>query len=432
VGGTSAFYAAALERPEPHDLDDSAERPHPTGGWPVSYAEFRPYYEQAERMYCVSGDGNPLAEDEPAFLRTPPALSKGDAALMESFRRRGLHPYRMHLGVRDVSGCQECFGRICARTCKMDGRTAGVEPALLTGRAALLERCQVVALRGTPSRVTHVEAVRAGQPLTFRARRFVLAAGALGSPSLLLASASEAWPRGCANESGLVGRNLMFHLSEVIAIWPERVSNFKGFSRTIALRDLYYVNGRRFGIIQSLGVCASFGDILHAMNQKFDRTVIRRARPLRQFNRIPAMAAAKILGEARVFTGILEDLPYASNRVFLENGEMSSMRVKYDFSSELLERRELFRGIMKKSLKGLRSFFMTVEPELNFGHPCGTLRFGGDPGGSVLDASCRAHSVRNLYAADTSFMPTSMGVNPSLTTAANALRVADCMLIERS
>ena len=36
VGGSSAFYAATLERPEPHDLDDSDAIAHPTGGWPVS------------------------------------------------------------------------------------------------------------------------------------------------------------------------------------------------------------------------------------------------------------------------------------------------------------------------------------------------------------------------------------------------------------
>jgi choline dehydrogenase-like flavoprotein len=276
-----------------------------------------------------------------------------------------------------------------------------------------------------------VEAIRDGRKLAFRARRFVLAAGALGSPSLLLNSASEAWPYGCANESGLVGRNLMFHLSEVIAIWPERAVDFEGFSRTISLRDLYYVNGRRFGLVQSLGFSASFGNILQALNERFERSALRRVPPLRQLNRIPAMAAVRAFGEARVFTGILEDLPYASNRVFLENGDMSSMRVTYDFSSELLERRALFRGAIKKSIKGLRSFFMNMEPELNFGHPCGTLRFG-DPGKSVLDASCRAHSVENLYAVDTSFMPTSTGVNPSLTTAANALRIADRILADRS
>jgi choline dehydrogenase-like flavoprotein len=54
----------------------------------------------------------------------------------------------------------------------------------------------------------------------------------------------------------------------------------------------------------------------------------------------------------------------------------------------------------------------------------GTCRFGKDPKSSVLDASCRAHDVRNLYVADGSFMPTSGGVPTTLTIQANALRVA--------
>ena len=44
---------------------------------------------------------------------------------------------------------------------------------------------------------------------------------------------------------------------------------------------------------------------------------------------------------------------------------------------------------------------------------------------SVVDRECRVHGMRNLWVADASFMPTSMGVNPSLTIAANALRVAN-------
>jgi choline dehydrogenase-like flavoprotein len=43
----------------------------------------------------------------------------------------------------------------------------------------------------------------------------------------------------------------------------------------------------------------------------------------------------------------------------------------------------------------------------------------------VLDPQNRAHEVDNLYVVDSSFFPSSTGLNPSLTVAANALRVAD-------
>ena len=59
VGGSSVFYAATLERPAPHDLDHSADRPHPTGGWPVSAAQMAPYFAAAEAMYHVTGGADP-------------------------------------------------------------------------------------------------------------------------------------------------------------------------------------------------------------------------------------------------------------------------------------------------------------------------------------------------------------------------------------
>ncbi len=58
-------------------------------------------------------------------------------------------------------------------------------------------------------------------------------------------------------------------------------------------------------------------------------------------------------------------------------------------------------------------------------YQCGTARFGSDPHTSVLDATCRAHELDNLYVVDGSFFPSSGAVNPALTIAANALRVAD-------
>ena len=61
----------------------------------------------------------------------------------------------------------------------------------------------------------------------------------------------------------------------------------------------------------------------------------------------------------------------------------------------------------------------------NTTHQCGTLCFGTDPKASVLDPFCRAHDIANLFVVDASFFPSSAAVNPALTIAAQALRVAD-------
>ena len=61
----------------------------------------------------------------------------------------------------------------------------------------------------------------------------------------------------------------------------------------------------------------------------------------------------------------------------------------------------------------------------NTTHQCGTIASGATRATSVLDPFCRAHDVENLFVVDASFFPSSAAVNPGLTIAAQALRVAD-------
>ena len=128
-----------------------------------------------------------------------------------------------------------------------------------------------------------------------------------------------------------------------------------------------------------------------------------------------------------MFVGLLEDMPRPDNRVVLDPADPRRIRFEYTVTRELSRRRSTFARCIRRRFGRSRTFFLSREPELNSAHSCGTLRFGDDPATSVLDPSCRAHGLDNLYVADASFMPTSNGVNPSLTIAANALRVADLM-----
>lgn len=428
VGGSSVFYAATLERPEPHDLDHTPQRPHPSGGWPVTYESFLPYFRAAEEMYDVCGDPDPLSSQSAEHLRTPPAISATDQHLFLSMRSAGLHPYRLHSAIRYRPGCQDCLGKKCPRDCKMDSRSAGVEPALRSGNAALLEGCEAVRLLGGSDRVTGILVRHSMGTTNLKCKIVVLAAGAYNSPRLLLASASQEWPAGCANTNGLVGRNLMFHLNERIAIWPRnRLARDVMPSKAIGLRDLYYSNGHRFGMIQSMGLSASYGDIVQYFDMRLDRSRLRDLKAPKIAARLIASAAAHVLGKAQMFVGLLEDLPYTKNRV-LPPQEDEVIRFEYHISDELAARRKLFRRAIRRALCGHRHLLLTLGPELNTGHPCGTLRMGCDPANSVVDAQCCAHGFRNLFVVDASVFPTSMGVNPSLTIAANALRVAPSIL----
>lgn len=424
IGGSSVFYAAALERPERHDLDDGPDQPHPTGGWPVSYAAMQPYFDAAEAMYHVCGTPDPISDVTCPALSAPPPMPLGDFAMMARLRANGLHPYHLHTAIRHVDGCRECRGNKCPIPCKMDGRSAGVEPAVATGRAEVLTRCEVTRILIDGEKVTGVQALREGQIITLTARRVILAAGALSSPRLLMAS-------GISDRSGLMGHNLMFHLNEIFATWPRRSENFDKPSKSIGFRDLYHIDGHRLGMVQAMGLDAHYGEIVHYLRMRLARSAFRNVRLFAELARVPALIAAKLLGRAKVFVGLLEDMPLASNRVIHDPDRPGQILVEYRLTPELLARRKLFRRQIGRAFKGQRTIFLTQQPEPNFGHPCGTLRFGKDPTTSVLDPDCQVHGTANLYVTDASFMPTSMGVNPSLTIAANALRVADRIMEKR-
>ncbi|KUF10165.1 GMC oxidoreductase [Pseudoponticoccus marisrubri] len=423
-GGSSVFYAATLERPERHDLDDRPDRPHPTGGWPVGFDAFAPWFDAAARLYEVHGAPDPAATEAPLPLRAPPPLTETEASLMQSLSAAGLHPYHAPTALRRIDGCRMCLGHKCPESCKMDGRSAGVEPALATGNATLLCDAQVTRLTSEGDRVTGVEARIGVTPVRFTAERYILAAGALNSPRLLLASACERFPQGLANRSGLVGRNLMFHLNELFALWPKGGASGDGATKAIALRDLYFHDGQRFGTVQSMGIRASYGEIVHYLNQMLDRSPLAGVAGLRQMTRLPAALAHRLFGSAQIFVGLLEDLPVPENRVTYDPDRPERLSLVYTVDDALRARRKAFRRAIGHAFRGHRRLFLGHAPEPNFGHPCGTLRFGTDPAHSVLRPDCRSHDLANLWVADASVFPTSMGVNPSLTIAANALRVA--------
>jgi choline dehydrogenase-like flavoprotein len=58
-------------------------------------------------------------------------------------------------------------------------------------------------------------------------------------------------------------------------------------------------------------------------------------------------------------------------------------------------------------------------------HQCGTIRMGADSAKAAVDPYGRSFDHPDLLVVDASVLPTSAGVNPSLTVAALALRAAD-------
>jgi len=223
----------------------------------------------------------------------------------------------------------------------------------------------------------------------------------------------------------MVGRNLMFHLNEFFALWPGMHQDPAEYSKTFSMRDFYTAEGQRLGVFQALGVTADYQTISFFLTESakqgnpFKRALMRRT------THLASKIAAQFLGDAELYVGILEDFPHPENCVTNDGDRTDQIKIVYNVSDELLERRALFTRKIKQSFPRRTRLHLNRSHLVNYAHACGTVRFGDDPRNSVLNRDCRAHDVRNLYCVDASFMPTSNGVNPSLTIAANALRVAD-------
>lgn len=430
TGGTSTLYAAQLERMLPADLaprrlPKDAPEVNFGGGWPITYDELRPYYREAETLFRVCGTQDPLYTDEEARLREPPPIAARDRLLFDSFVEAGLHPYRAHVGCKYVPGCQGCAGALCPRSCKSDAGTVALMPALREHGARILPECEVLKLEADAHRVTAVHCRTPRGELRIGGKIVILAAGSYMSPVLLLRSRSTHWPDGLANAHDLVGRNLMFHTDNFMAVHLKGDHDREGPAKAISLNDFYVDGDDKLGTVQSLGIPVNGGSVMAYLQKQEYRDPKWWRKAMRPAMRVVADTGAYMFRDAATFTAIVEDYPYLHNRIVLDDRAPDGRRFEYRYSDELRRRNARMRDRVASTIgKRHRTMPLSGENNLNYGHVCGTCRFGNDPETSVLDRNNRAHGVDNLYVVDSSCFPTSGGTNPSLTIAANALRAA--------
>ena len=437
TGGSSALYGMAMERFFPADFEPRGQHPGDSdnslpAAWPLSYAELAPWYSQAEALYRVRGSVDPLrtAFDLPRSLPAPPALTPAADWLTQHLSATGLHPYRLPMACEFLPGCQGCQGYLCPMACKNDSARICLAPAVTEHGAQLLADCTVVKLEARQQQVTGVVCRLAdGSLRTLRARTVALAAGALQSPALLLRSASEAWPDGLANRSGLVGRNLMRHCIDLHALTlPDHARPLADENRQkqLAFNDFYAGTAGKLGSVQSFGrlppqqmlFASLLDDVAHSPWAAL-LPLLRRAEPLL------APTLRQLAQESMILAATLEDLPSASNRVTLSPSQADGLCLHYRMTAGQRQRVATLRKLIAARLRPLPvRLLKQADNNQRLAHVCGTLRFGNSAANSVLDVNNRAHGLDNLFAVDASFFPSSGGTNPSLTIAANAMRVA--------
>jgi choline dehydrogenase-like flavoprotein len=434
VGGQSVFYGAAAYRMREEDfrgapVPGTAER-DPSTAWPIDYGGLEPYYQQAEVMQGVAGlAGEDITEPARGapFPQDAPDLTGPSERMWKAAEAAGLHPARIPLAI-NFDGehgrgqcvlCSTCDHFACKVEAKNDVSVA-VLPGAMEAGTRVVANTRVVRVLSDGHRATGVEVVdqRTGDRWTVEAEHVVMAAGALGSPHLLLASGIRGEGRG----NDLLGRNLIRHINCIVSGAGPRASNpDKIFHKMVAIPDFYFGGSGDtdgppgpWGLIQEI--------------QTPGPGVLRANAPF------GLKTAAVVLSRYLVnLLCISEDQPQPSNRVSLDDSRtdelgMPRMTIHHRYAPRDIAARNALAKEARKILRKAGVIPLVTIPVVSFSHAMGTCRFGSDPDTSVLDPECRLWGWDNLYVVDGSFMPTGGSVNPSLTIGANALRVADGIL----
>ena len=412
VGGNTKFWGSVMYRLRREDFGDLQHLDGVSPRWPIDYDTLAPYYDCAERVYQVHGRAGMDPTDPPRgdYPYDPVPHSPLMAEIVARLEADGLHPSPLPLGLQEgCLLCNTCNSFACKIHAKSEADVCCVRPALTRSNVTLWTNARARRLLTDPSgrRLTAVEVERNGEVRHVAAPLVVVSCGAVNSAALLLRSANDKHPTGLANSSGLVGRRYMAHLATMMQGFHPFRPNTTVFQKTVAIND-FYLRGPGFNF--PLGQIQSQGRT-HGIMAK---TVV----PW-----IPLWAYNAWVARGVDWLAMSEDLPDPDNRVTVDRDG----RIRLHYRPNNLRAHGQLVKETSRILKRLGFWCVVTHSHgpRNTTHQCGTLCFGADPRTSVLDPFCRTHDIENLFVVDASFFPSSAAVNPGLTIAAQALRVAE-------
>jgi len=438
VGGSSNFMSGFFHRQRPVDF-----RLHSTFGpiaganivdWPITYADLEPYYDKVEKEVGVSGLVVPHPHLEPRShpdFPYPPTQEHALAGLIDracaalGYRavptpRAILPAPAMGRGGCSYSGYCGSFG--CATGAKGSSRAALLDRAVETGRCRIRPHSMVSRLvSDAKGRIVHAEYFdAAGKLRRVDARIYVVACQAIESSRLLLRSKGPRYPKGLANGSGQVGKNLLFAgggagsgqlpYSKFGADEAEALRRIGPFINR-SLLDWYVIDDPGFGERAKGGtidfVHRAPAPIARGSRQVLGEDGLIWGLPLKRKLEEHFSGAVHLKVEAFCDWLPNDDCFVTLDPNVVDKWGLRVARVRMGFH---LHNLQVGWYLASKGAEVLEKMgadqvvsFATGSPPTNL--VAGGCRFGSDPAKSVLDPDCRAHEVENLFVSDGSFMP---------------------------
>ena len=320
--------------------------------------------------------------------------------------------------------CGTCAGFACHAGAKNGSHNTTIVRAVATGRCDLLTGAAATRLITQGSRVVGAELARAGRQLAVRAGHVVVAAGAIETARLLLASEV-----GTAHDQ--VGRYLQGHVyAGAVGVFDEPVQDCVGPGPSISTTDHRHHND---GILGGGILANEFVPIPIEAYAKLSRAGVVPA-----WGQAGADAMRETYTRAQFVVGPIQEVPAAASRVTLEPSVTDAQRHARRAPAVRCPRAERRRAAPSSWASARRSGCEPAAP----GRPrrcSGRSRpvparastrpaaaaWAPTPARSVTDPWGRVWGHDGVTIADGSLHVTNGGVNPVLTILALAWRVSE-------
>lgn len=460
VGGGTVHMSGYFYRLKPMDFRLRSEFGKVEGAnvadWPIRYEDLAPFYDQAEAELGVSGDAStphPFAEPRKGPFPLPPLEAHPISRELDRVcKKLGYHAFPTARGIasrpyRGRQGCMYCalcgsYG--CEVGAKSGTHVSLIPAALATGKVEVRPHSMAFEItvdkKGRAKSVLYFD--EHGNTQEQPAKVVVVSCTSVESARLLLSSRSSRFPNGLANNGGMVGRNLMFssfgesratfRVGKRKQSWPWLSDPAPFVQRSV--QDFYAMPDGKHGFRKggTLGfmwthpnpIFAAVGMAGTGTTGVFGQALKDRLRDYRDSKILQFEIYAEFLPTDDTYVSVDSNV---KDKYGLPVAAITVKRHPYDLKATkyLVERgEEILNALEPESLERRTTAGETTILQ----H--GTCRFGKDPAHSVLDPSCRAHELSNLYVVDGSFMPSSGGIPTTLTIVANAFRVG-AALVER-
>lgn len=445
LGGSSSINGMVYVRGHPRDFDRWQEGG--AEGW--GYADVLPYFKKAERA-LFADDADPYrGKDGPLTV----TRGRRENPLYDVFLQATEEAGYAHSD--DLNGYQqEGFGDLemtVADGVRCSASRAYLAPVRKRHNLTIKLRVNVERVLFDGKRATGVHCRVNKSQIDFTARReVVLAAGAIGSPQLLLLSGIGPESESAAHDIPSVhllpgvGQNLMDHLE----IYFQQACSRKAISLNRWLHPI----GKGVIGAQWLLTRSGLGSTNHFEVGGFIRSTAGVAWPDIQFHFLPAAIAydgtnpargdgyqvhvgpmlSPSRGEVRLRSADPTEHPVIRFNYMSHSEDWQVFRSAIRLAREIFSQRAFdnYRGAELSPGSGVDSnsaidAFVREAAQSAY-HPCGTCRMGSGED-AVVDHACRVSGIENLRVVDASVFPHITNGNLNAPTIMLAEKIADAI-----